>query len=57
MSPFFRRLGLAAVHGIVSQSAGRIDVENHPDGGVEFVIRLPRATGDSSPAAVPADSR
>lgn len=36
-------LGLAAVHGIVTQSAGTIDVENCLGGGVEFVIRLPRA--------------
>jgi hypothetical protein len=42
-------LGLAAVHGIVTQSAGTIDVENCPGGGVEFVIRLPRADNAPTP--------
>jgi two-component system C4-dicarboxylate transport sensor histidine kinase DctB len=50
-------LGLAAVHGIVTQSAGRIDVENVPDGGVEFVIRLPRAANIGSPTPSPAAPR
>jgi signal transduction histidine kinase len=50
-------LGLAAVHGIVTQSAGRIDVENVPDGGVEFVIRLPRAANIGSPTPPPAAPR
>jgi signal transduction histidine kinase len=50
-------LGLAAVHGIVTQSAGRIDVENAPDGGVEFVIRLPRAANGGSPISPPVAPR
>ncbi len=50
-------LGLAAVHGIITQSAGRIDVENAPGGGVEFIIRLPRAADGDSPTPVPATSR
>jgi signal transduction histidine kinase len=50
-------LGLAAVHGIVTQSAGRIDVANGPHGGVEFVIRLPRAGDGGSPTPPPAATR
>jgi signal transduction histidine kinase len=36
-------LGLAAVHGIVVQSGGMIDVRTNVMGHTEFVVRLPRA--------------
>jgi two-component system, cell cycle sensor histidine kinase and response regulator CckA len=46
--PFFTRgegagngLGLAAAHGIVTQSGGTIDVETAPGEGAVFAIRLP----------------
>ncbi len=36
-------LGLSIVHAIVTQHAGTIHVEQSPEGGARFVLRLPRA--------------
>jgi two-component system, NtrC family, sensor histidine kinase HydH len=36
-------LGLSIVHAIVTQHGGTITVEDSPDGGARFAVRLPRA--------------
>jgi CheY-like chemotaxis protein/two-component sensor histidine kinase len=44
-------LGLAVVHGIIVEHGGTISVENAPNSGARFVIRLPIATESVMPAA------
>jgi C4-dicarboxylate-specific signal transduction histidine kinase len=34
-------LGLSIIYGIVNEHRGSIEVENHPDGGAMFTLRLP----------------
>ncbi|HKD99698.1 MAG TPA: ATP-binding protein [Planctomycetota bacterium] len=46
-------LGLSAVYGMVTQSAGRIEVDSRPGGGSTFRVLLPRCddAASSAPAA------
>ena len=47
-------LGLAMVHGIVTQAGGRIRVESAPGQGSTFELFLPRAAGAGLAASTPA---
>jgi len=47
-------LGLASVHGIVSQNGGHVDVESHVGVGTTFHVYLPRAAGPAAPQKPPA---
>lgn len=47
-------LGLATVHGIVTQAGGRIQVSNRPEGGACFEIRFPHCEYPISSQSPPA---
>ena len=47
-------LGLATVHGIVTQSQGRISVESRPGNGTEFTVLFPAVTGPTGVERMPA---
>ena len=47
-------LGLATVHGIVTQSQGHIRVETHPGEGSEFTVLFPAVASPAGVARVPA---
>ena len=40
-------LGLAIAAWIVARHEGRIDVDDRPDGGARFTVRLPAASGQA----------
>lgn len=50
-------LGLFIAHEIVEEHGGCILVENQPQGGARFTIRLPAATADQTPSATLSENR
>ncbi|RJF92114.1 sensor histidine kinase [Noviherbaspirillum saxi] len=40
-------LGLALSNEVITEMGGHLGARNHPDGGAEFVIQLPRANGET----------
>ncbi|HWB41852.1 MAG TPA: PAS domain S-box protein, partial [Gemmatimonadales bacterium] len=50
-------LGLATVHGIVTQSQGRVTVESRPGEGAKFTVLFPAVAGASDVETMPAGRR
>jgi PAS domain S-box-containing protein len=48
-------LGLAMVHGFVTQSGGAMQIESRPNGGTSVTLYLPCAGDDTAQAALPVD--
>ncbi|WKB53860.1 ATP-binding protein [Eleftheria terrae] len=46
-------MGLALSAKLAREMGGELSGRNHPDGGAEFTLRLPRAQPDARPEAVP----
>jgi signal transduction histidine kinase/uncharacterized membrane protein HdeD (DUF308 family) len=44
-------LGLSAVYGVIQDHGGHVTCRNKPEGGAEFLIRLPRIEQPASPSA------
>jgi PAS domain S-box-containing protein len=46
-------LGLATVHGIITEAGGTVDIASEPGRGTTVTIRLPRAHGEAPPPEEP----